>query len=158
MPKSHEPIPHDSPSINSYRAGDIERFPSGTTTYLSPLPLPTEASPYCPYVSDLNHAYLDFGGGKPQVFSWQMTLGGPFTIAFLMIFGVPIVVGLIIASSGFGWADVRDVGSALFFTAWKPAIWMYLFTSSIALGVWLYNHNLYTEVIPTRFNRQRREV
>ena len=79
--------PIDPAVMESHRAGDVEQFPSGYTTYLAPLPLPTEASPYSPYVSDLNDTYLDFGGGLPQVFSWQMTLGGPFTVATLVLLG-----------------------------------------------------------------------
>ncbi|MEJ5282079.1 hypothetical protein WH299_22730 [Pseudomonas sp. MYb541] len=150
--------PIDPAAMKVHRAGDIEPFPSGYTTYLAPLPLPTEASPYSPYVSDLNDTYLDFGGGKPQVFSWQMTLGGPFTTAFLMIFGIPLIVGLIAAASGFGLAEIVELSEGLFLTAREPVIWMYLCGMSIGLFVWLYVHNQYTEVIPTRFNRQRREV
>jgi len=62
-------IPLIDPAVMKvHRAGDIEPFPSGYTTYLAPLPLPTEASPHSPYVSDLNDTYLDFGGGIPKYF------------------------------------------------------------------------------------------
>ena len=33
------------------RAGDVEPFLTGRKTYLAPLPLPTDAHPYCPYIS-----------------------------------------------------------------------------------------------------------
>jgi len=75
-----------------------------------------------------------------------------------MILGVPVIIGLIAAASGFGLAEVVELSEGLFLTAREPAIWTYLFVLSVGLVVWLYVHNQYTEVIPTRFNRQRREV
>ena len=66
----------DSPTPTPPRAGDIEPFLTGRKTYLAPLPLPTDAHPYCPYISDINDVYLDFGGGNPNVFSYQLWLGG----------------------------------------------------------------------------------
>jgi hypothetical protein len=141
-----------------YRAGDVEPFPSGYTTYLAPLPLPTEASPYSPYVSDLNDTYLDFGGGKPVVFTWQMTLGGPFTSAVLALFGGAIVIALLGAISGYDWDDIWNVMQGFFLAAHEPIIWMSLLCLGVGLAVWLNAHSKYTEVIPTRFNRQRREV
>jgi hypothetical protein len=158
MSKTLDSHPNDPPVMKLHRAGDIEHFPSGYTTYLAPLPLPTEASPYSPYVSDLNDTYLDFGGGKPQVFSWQVTLGLPFSAAVLAIFGGPIVSALMAASFGYGWADMWDAMQGVFLALYKLVIWISLCGLSIGLGVWLYAHNQYTEVIPTRFNRQRREV
>lgn len=158
MPKALETQALDPAAMKVYRAGDIEPFPSGYTTYLAPLPLPTEASPYSPYVSDLNHTYLDFGGGSPQVFSWQMTLGGPFACSVFALLGGPIVIALFGASFGYGWVDIWDAMQGIFFAALKPTIWTFLCCLGVLLGVWINRHSLYTEVIPTRFNRQRREV
>jgi hypothetical protein len=45
-------------------------------TYLAPLPLPTPMPPYGPHIGELNDVYMDFGLGSPQVFSWQVILGG----------------------------------------------------------------------------------
>ncbi|MDF3136999.1 hypothetical protein P3C26_29515, partial [Pseudomonas extremaustralis] len=155
--------PIDTPSTDPaamkvYRAGDIESFASGYTTYLAPLPLPTEASPYSPYVSDLNDTYLDFGGGKPQVFSWQMTLGGPFTTVFLMLVCFPMIGALMVLSLGDDRADMWDAMQGIFLAGYENAIWTYLCGMGVCLAAWLKAHSLYTEVIPTRFNRQRREV
>ncbi|WP_339456243.1 hypothetical protein [Pseudomonas sp. EA_65y_Pfl1_P120] len=158
MSKPLDIPPIDPAAIKVHRAGDIEPFPSGYTTYLAPLPLPTEASPYSPYVSDLNDTYLDFGGGTPQVFAWQMTLGGPFTTAFLMLVGFPIIGALMTASLGYGRADMWDALQGIFLAGREPVIWMYLCGMGVGLAVWLNAHSKYTEVIPTRFNRQRREV
>ncbi len=148
----------DPAVVNIHRAGDVEQFPSGYTTYLAPLPLPTEASPYSEYVSDLNDTYLDFGGGTPQVFAWQMTLGIPFTTAVLALSAGPIVIALFGASLGYGWADIWDAMNRVFLGAYEIIIWMSLLCLGVGLAVWLNAHNKYTEVIPPRFNRQRREV
>ncbi|QXG45854.1 hypothetical protein [Pseudomonas viridiflava] len=141
-----------------HRAGDIAHFPSGQTIYLAPLPLPTDALPHSPHVSDLNDTYLDFGGGKPQVFLWQVTLGGPFTTALLILLGSPIIIGVFGAIFGYEWTNIREVMQGIFMESIGPAIFMFLFGLGIGLVVWIHNHNKYTKVIPTRFNRQRREV
>lgn len=148
----------NSEAIKVHRAGDVEQFSSGYITYLAPLPLPTETPPHSPYVSELNDTYLDFGGGKPEVFSWQMTLGGPFTAAILMVLGGPIVIAVFGASFGFGREDIWDAMQGVYLVARQSAIWMFLGGLSVGLAVWLYAHNRFTSVIPTRFNRQRREV
>ena len=155
-PRDAHPI--DPAVIHLHRAGDIETFPSGHTTYLAPLPLPTEASPHSPYVSDLNDTYLDFGGGMPQVFSWQVTLGGPFSCAFLSLVGFPIIGALMTASFGYGWDDMWDAMQGIFLAGYELIIWMSLLCVGVGLAVLFYVHTQYTEVIPTRFNRQRREV
>ncbi|MBV1810952.1 hypothetical protein [Pseudomonas viridiflava] len=148
----------DPATTMPHRAGDVERFPSGQTIYLAPLPLPTDAIPHSPHVSDLNDTYLDFGGGKPQVFSWQVTLGGPFTAAIFMLLGGPIIIALLGVSFGYGGSDINDAMQGVFTAALEPTICIFLFSLSIGLFVWIHNHNKYTKVIPTRFNRQRREV
>jgi hypothetical protein len=158
MSKPLDIPPTDPAAVKPHRAGDIEQFHSGYTTYLAPLPLPTEASPYSPYVSDLNDTYLDFGGGMPQVFPWQMTLGIPFTGAVLVLLGIPLIVGLMAAANGLGLAEVVEFSKDLFFTALEPTTYMFMVGLSVGLAVWINHHNKYTEVIPTRFNRQRREV
>ncbi|MDB1114064.1 hypothetical protein PL026_33785, partial [Pseudomonas extremaustralis] len=93
-------------------------------------------------MSDLNDTYLDFGGGNPQVFSWQMILGGPFTAAILMILGIPLIAGLITAASGFGLAEVVEFSKDLSITAREPVTWMYLCVMAVGLAVWLKAHSL----------------
>jgi hypothetical protein len=158
MSKPLDIPPVDSAAMKLHRAGDVEPFPTGYTTYLAPLPLPTEASPHSPYVSDLNGTYLDFGGGKPQVFSWQITLGGPFTAAFLMLVGAPIISALMAAELGYGRDDMWDAMQGVFLAGYELVFWMSLLCLGVCLRVWLKAHKKYTTVIPTRFNRQRREV
>ena len=140
------------------RAGDVEYFPSGRQTYLAPLPLPTSEHPCCPYISGYNDTFLDFGGGQPNVFSYQLWLGGPFTCSCIAAFGFPLLAGFIIAVLG---SDAEEVYYAIidcFFATWRYAFVMWLLGSFIFLLVWFQAHNLFTKVIPTRFNRQRREV
>ncbi|SEN67601.1 hypothetical protein SAMN04487857_1364, partial [Pseudomonas sp. ok272] len=76
-----------------HKAGDVEPFPSGRVTYLAPLPLPSPLPPYGPHIGELNDTYMDFGMGLPQVFSWQVTLGGPFTGAFMLGILCPLFAG-----------------------------------------------------------------
>ena len=80
-------VPHLEPSR---KAGDVEPFPSGKITYLAPLPLPTPLPPHGPHIGQLNEAYMDFGLGSPQVFMWQVTIGGPFTLVCMFAFLFPL--------------------------------------------------------------------
>ena len=140
------------------KAGDIEYFASGRQTYLAPLPLPTGAEPYCPYISDYNEAYLDFGGGEPNVYSYQIWLGGPFSCACFSAFGFPLLLWLIGLALGYSSAESFDFSLEYFVFAWKYSAFMWLAGSAMCFYVWLQAHKLFTQVIPTRFNRQRREV
>ncbi|MFU0822272.1 hypothetical protein SAMN04490192_1447 [Pseudomonas lundensis] len=148
----------NSPTPTPPRAGDIEPFLTGRKTYLAPLPLPTDAHPYCPYISDINDVYLDFGGGNPNVFSYQLWLGGPFTCACIMAIGFPVLFFFLAALEGANAIESWDFAAGFFWAVLEHAIYMWLFGTTICLFVWLKAHKHFTEVIPTRFNRQRREV
>ena len=145
-------------SASNNRAGDVEYFPSGRQTYLAPLPLPTSEHPFCPYISGYNEIFLDFGGGEPNVFSYQIWLGGPFSCSCLVAFGFPLLAGFIFAILGSSAESIYYVIIDMFFATWGSAVGMWLLSSAICLFVWFQAHNLFTKVIPTRFNRQRREV
>ena len=140
------------------RAGDVEYFPSGRQTYLAPLPLPTSEHPFCPYISGYNETFLDFGGGEPNVFSYQLWLGVPFTGACIVAFGFPLLAGFLFAVLGSNAEEIYHAIIGCFFAAWRYAVVMWLLGTFIFLLVWFQAHNLFTKVIPTRFNRQRREV
>jgi hypothetical protein len=151
--------PADPVVMKLPRAGDVEPVPSGYRTYLAPLPLPTLALPYNPYVSHLNDTYLDFGCcDMPQVVTWRMVLGGPFAGAAFVLFGVPIMMGLMVASLCHGCNDIWHVMKDFFLDAFEPVMWMSSLYLGFGLALWFYEHEQYAEVIPTRFNRQRREV
>ena len=140
------------------RAGDVEYFPSGRQSYLAPLPLPTSEHPFCPCISSYNDTFMDFGGGEPKVFTYQFNLGVPFAMSCFVGFGGPFVGGLI----GFlldlnlkrSWAFAEGI----FLASWETALGIWILVSILFFFIWLYHHNLFTKVIPTRFNRQRREV
>ena len=140
------------------KAGDIEFCLAGRRTYLAPLPLPTEADPCCPYISDYNDIFLDFGGGKPNVYSYQIWLGGPFSCACLSAFGFPLLLWLIGLALGYSSVESLEFSLEYFVFAWKFSVFMWLAGSAMCFYVWLQAHKLFTKVIPTRFNRQRREV
>ena len=145
-------------NASSNRAGDVEYFPSGHQTYLAPLPLPTSEHPFCPYISGYNDTFLDFGGGEPNVFSYQIWLGGPFTCSCLVAFGGPLLGGLFGIVFGNNFERILQSMAGIYGASSVPALGMWLLGSFIFFFVWLYHHNLFTKVIPTRFNRQRREV
>ena len=142
----------------SRKAGDVEPFPSGRITYLAPLPLPTPLPPHGPHIGVLNEVYMDFGLGSPQVFSWQVILGGPFSVTFSVIFLFPLFTGFLGIVFGYGWEDIWDSMIGMFEEGLGNALVGSPLILLICLGVWLHNHNKRAEIIPTRFNRQRREV
>jgi hypothetical protein len=152
-------IPLPAPHIEQpHKAGDVEPFPSGKITYLSPLPLPTPMPPYGPHIGELNDVYMDFGTGLPQIFSWQMTLGLPFSGAFMVAFLIPLLGGFLGLVLGYEWEVIADSIRGIFQVAYGLALVAGVSTLLIGLGVWLHVHNKHYKVVPTRFNRQRREV
>ena len=142
----------------SKRAGDVEYFPSGRQTYLAPLPLPTSEQPFCPYISGYNETFLDFGGGQPNVFSYQLWLGGPFTCSCLVAFGGPLLGGFIGLMLDGNFEKSGQFMVEIFLELFASALGTWLLSSAFCLHAWFQAHNLFTKVIPTRFNRQRREV
>ncbi len=158
MPNNlNDPVP--TPHLEqSRKAGDIEPFPSGKITYLAPLPLPTPMPPSGPHIGELNEVYMDFGLGSPEVFSWQVILGLPFSGAFMIAFLFPLFTGFLGIVFGYGMQDIWDSMIGIFHEGYGYAATTGFITLFIGLCVWLHNHNKRAETIPTRFNRQRREV
>jgi len=140
------------------KAGDIEPFSSGKVTYLAPLPLPTQMPPYGPHIGELNDGYMDFGLGSPQVFSWQVVLGGPLSGTFMAACLFPLIGGFIFLLFGMGWDDVSHAIVGLFHEAYGVSLMAGFLSLFIGLAVWHHNHKKRASIIPTRFNRQRREV
>ena len=149
------PSPHLEQSRN---AGDIEPFPSGRITYLAPLPLPTPLPAHGPHIGELNDVYMDFGLGSPQIFSWQTVLGGPFSVAFMIAFLIPLAIGCMGLLFGYDFAYTWEFVIDLFFAIYGYALVTGFSMLVIGLGVWHHNHKKRLHIIPTRFNRQRREV
>ena len=84
------------------KAGDIEPFPSGKITYLSPLPLPAPIPPYGPHIGELNQGYMDFGLGLPEAFTWQLILGGTTAGTLMVLVLFPLFTGLLGILFGYG--------------------------------------------------------
>jgi hypothetical protein len=140
------------------KAGDIEPFPSGKITYLAPLPLPTPIPAYGPHIGELNDVFMDFGLGSPQVFMWQMTLGGPFSVSFTVVFLFPLITGFLGVIFGYGQEFIWDSMVGIFEIACENILFIGPLMLLISLAVWHHNHKKRATLIPTRFNRQRREV
>jgi len=140
------------------KAGDVEPSPGGRITYLAPLPLPTPLPPYGPHIGELNGVHMDFGLGLPQVFSWQVILGGPFSVAFMITFLIPPAIGCMGLMFGYDFAYVWEFVIDLFFATYGYGLVTGFSMLAIGLAVWHHNHKKRLHIIPTRFNRQRREV
>ncbi|MCF4996888.1 hypothetical protein GIW70_14880 [Pseudomonas syringae] len=139
-------------------AGEIEPFPGGTITYLAPLPLPTLSPAYGPHIGELNNVFMDFGLGALHVFSWQVILGGPFSVSFMIVFLFPLLTGFLGIIFGYELGHIWESMIAMFEVGYETTLSTSPFLLLIGLGVWHHNHKKRASIIPTRFNRQRREV
>ncbi|MCQ2999617.1 hypothetical protein NLO98_07595 [Pseudomonas syringae] len=148
------------PIHHAPHAGMVEAFPTGQVVYLAPLPLPTDlpAQDYGHAVGEVNETYLDFGVGLPAVFGWQMTLGGPFwAIWFFGLFATALVWLMTIAE-GNGADMATKLALDYMPYGFQVGSWAAAATLTLFLIITFNHLNKYHEVIPTRFNRQRREV
>ena len=89
---------------------------------------------------------------------WQMTLGGPFSVACMIAFLFPLIGGFLFFLFGMGWEDITHAINGIFHEAYGKAFLALFWGLLIGLGVWHHNHKKRASIIPTRFNRQRREV
>mgnify|MGYP001576830899 CR=1 FL=1 len=156
-----KPSVSSPPPINQEPyAGMIETFPCGQVIYLAPVPLPTDrpAQDYGNAVGSVNDTYMDFGLGMPSVFSWQMIVGGPFTCFCLYALIFPVVsafMGLVIGGT-LNEAVVFLTGP--FPMLFKIGFWGGCIALAIGIIISLNHLAKYETLVPTRFNRQRREV
>jgi len=122
------------------KAGDVEPFPGGKVTYLAPLPLPAPIPPYGPHIGELNDVHMDFGLGSPQVFMWQMTLGGPLSLSVLVIFLFPLITGLMGISFGYGQEAIWESMVGMFETGYENSLMVDPLILLIGLAVWHHVH------------------
>ncbi len=137
-----------------------EAFPTGQITYLAPLPLPTDlpAQDYGQAVGEVNDAYLDFGVGLPPVFAWQMGLGGPFWAVWFFGLFFPALDWLLSIAEGRGLKQANEFSLQMIPGGLEMGGWAAAAALTIYLTITLHHLLKYKEVVPTRFNRQRREV
>ena len=158
MPNNHDKPIGATELQQPKKAGDIEPFPSGKMTYLAPLPLPTPMPPYGLHIGELNDVYMDLGLGSPQVFSWQIIFGGPLNVLLIIVVLFPFLGGFLGLLYGDGWNDISSAMVGIFLASYGEALITFFVGLFIGLGVWHHNHKKRSTLIPTRFNRQRREV
>lgn len=148
------------PPRQRHQAGEVESFPTGRLTYLAPKPLPTGALPvdYGRAVGLVTKHYLDFGVGNSFAFAWQMVLGGPFVIFLLGAVVCPLLAFWGGFHFGNGWSDAVWA----FWDILGLAFWIGLggggFILLLGLQTRWQMHGRVEKIVPTRFNRQRREV
>ncbi|MHC8319933.1 hypothetical protein ACYZT4_04395 [Pseudomonas sp. GB2N2] len=75
-------------------------------------------------------------------------------IAFLL----PLIAGFLFFLFGMGWDDITHAIEGVFLASYGNAGFTGVCTLLIGLAVWNHNHKKRLNIIPTRFNRQRREV
>ena len=114
--------------------------------------------PYGPHIGELNDVYMDLGLGSPQVFSWQIIFGGPLNVLLIIVVLFPFLGGFLGLLYGDGWNDISSAMVGIFLASYGEALITFFVGLFIGLGVWHHNHKKRATLIPTRFNRQRREV
>ena len=142
------------------RAGRNDTFASGTVAYLSPLPLPTGLPPvdHSHIVADVRDEYLELGAFTPNVFSWQVTFLAPMTMLFLLTFVLPTIMFFGGLTIGDGWWDAVGLFIQFFVYGLKLGGGFGLVGLLIMLFPRFQSYFKLRGVVPTRFNRQRREV
>ncbi|WP_181381822.1 hypothetical protein [Pseudomonas prosekii] len=158
MPNKADSAPQSAHVEQSRKAGDVEPFPSGRITYLAPLPLPTLIPPHGPHIGELNDVYMDFGLGWPEVFSWQVAVGMPFSGTFMILFLFPLFTGFLGVIFGYNVDEIWDSMQGVFDAGYGYGLLAGATSLLIGLGVWRHNHKKRLTTFPTRFNRQRRQV
>ena len=152
-----QPLP--APYLEQPRkAGDVEQFSSGKITYLAPLPLPTPLPPHGSHIGKMNDVVMDFALGSPKIFMWQVTLGLPLNGTFIVAFLFPLIGGILGVLLGYDWVDVKDSVIGIFLESYELSAIAGVWSLLICLAVWHHVHKKRINIIPTRFNRQRREV
>ena len=142
----YERLPH---------AGDFENKNGTEAFYVSPMPLPTGATPFAGLGmhQDVNDVFLDFASGVSGLeFAVRAYIGSVICIVILFfLFNVYAAF----TSLYYGWPFWGNFIANML----NPVIWGVLVILVIAAGVSLYKSLRQTLFKPpVRFNRQRREV
>ena len=101
---------------------------------------------------------MDFGLGWPQIFSWQVMLGGPFSGTFMILYLFPLFTGFLGVIFGYNVDEIWDSMKGVFDAGYGYGLLAGATSLLIGLGVWHHNHKKRLTTFPTRFNRQRRQV
>ncbi|MGP7735805.1 hypothetical protein ACTZQ0_16090, partial [Oceanimonas smirnovii] len=116
-----------------HQAGDCTTFVGGRVNYLAPMPLPTgqPAQDYAHAVGEINDTYLTFGVGLPQVFSWQLNIGGGIVGGVLLtMFSTPLVISFMTMMMGASIVELKDI-------FWRIFEVTFVIGSIVTITVWL---------------------
>ncbi|WP_426142377.1 hypothetical protein [Pseudomonas sp. DWP3-1-2] len=141
-------------------AGMVEHFPTGQVVYLAPRPLPTDlpAQDYGHAVGEVNDTFMDFGVGLPSVFAWQIGVGAPINFFYMCSFIFPVVMLLMSVFLNDSLERIINIQRAMFFPLVNTGVGGAAFILGLYLTITFHHLAKYKKVVPTRFNRQRREV
>lgn len=109
-------------------------------------------------VAEVTDEYLELGAFTPNVFGWQLTLAMPMFVVVSLCIALPVLSffgGLV---WGEGILDAIGIVALAFSEGLKYATGFGIVILLIALFPTLQAHFKLRGVVPTRFNRQRREV
>ena len=150
-----------APSLKKiHQAGDAVSFVGGQVNYLAPLPLPTgqPAEDYARAVGEVNDVYLTFGTGLPAVFGWQLLIGLYMAGSSMGFVFIPLVGALLLLLFGITIDEAYLAFVGLFEVGFKIGVVLVPAMMLISLMIWRHQHLQHKDVIPLRFNRQRREL
>lgn len=144
----------------SPKAGQVNKFASGSQTYLSPLPLPTGLPPadHNRISAEIREGYLELGAFTPNIFGWQLTFLAPMTMLLLFSLILPTIVFSAVVLGGYGFSDAANEYILFTIEGSKYGGGAALLGLLMALVPRLHAYFKLRGVVPTRFNRQRREV
>jgi len=142
------------------RAGNSDTFKSGKVNHLSPLPLPTGLPPvdHSHIVAEVTDEYLELGAFTPNVFGWQLTLAMPMMVVVLSCIVLPVLMFFGGLTIGDGLMDGIGLFGQFFLIGAKLSVVGGGTILLIALSPRVQAYFKLRGVVPTRFNRQRREV
>ena len=161
MSKTNQKPQDTKPALSQpHQAGDYIGFTGGRVSYLAPLPLPTgqPAEDYAHAIGEVNDTFLTFGVGLPPVFSWQLLIGLYMAGWTMLLVLFPLIVALLTPLAGGTVTDVMEITWGIFLLGIKFGLPLMQCVLVALLIGWFSNHRKYKHVIPSRFNRQRREA
>ncbi len=159
---SSNPEQHDELDLkhNRPKAGEIRRFATGESVFLSPLPVPTGQPPMDLGGSflEVNDVYLDVGSSNQgKSFQARLAVSLPMSAIIAFVIVLPILMGFGTFFNPFGRTFWYYFSDFFVFGLWV-SIWAGGLGALIGIYAIVSTTRAKARTRPIRFNRQRREV
>jgi hypothetical protein len=160
MPSS--PTQHDELDLRNNRpkAGEIRRFATGESVFLSPLPVPTGQTPMDLGGSflEVNDVYLDMGSSNQgKSFQARVVVTLPMSAIIVCLVLLPVFMGFGTFFNPFGRSFWYYFSDFFVFGLWS-SLWGGGLGALIGLYAVVSTTRTKARTRPIRFNRQRQEV